>query len=204
MALVITGTSNIASSGGATLIVFNPPQEMKRAAVRAIADLAKAAADEGAELLVLPERALTGLADPAGSAVALDGPAVADNLADKAAGDERMTALIEELTSDRTQLEELARAYGEKLFTLKEWTTARAPIESRIRSAERELHQLTNTDAITGLVGNGEALCNQWSGLILDRQHAIIRAVLDHAVIAPGSPKATKLDPERVQPVWQF
>ena len=134
----------------------------------------------------------------------LDGPAVADNLADKAAGDERMTALIEELTSDRTQLEELARAYGEKLFTLKEWTTARAPIESRIRSAERELHQLTNTDAITGLVGNGEALCNQWSGLILDRQHAIIRAVLDHAVIAPGSPKATKLDPERVQPVWQF
>ncbi|ORE95174.1 putative nitrilase/cyanide hydratase family protein [Aurantimonas sp. 22II-16-19i] len=43
----------------------------------AIAALARAAADDGAELLVLPERALTGLADPAGSAVALDDPAVA-------------------------------------------------------------------------------------------------------------------------------
>ncbi|MBO0662471.1 amidohydrolase [Jiella sp. MQZ9-1] len=45
--------------------------------LRQIETLAETASGDDAELLVLPERALTGLADPAASAIALDHPAVA-------------------------------------------------------------------------------------------------------------------------------
>ncbi|MDQ1742302.1 MAG: site-specific recombinase, partial [Pseudonocardiales bacterium] len=61
-----------------------------------------------------------------------------------------------------------------------------------------------NSDALHGLVGNGEELGRTWDSLNLDRQTAIIRAVLDHAVIAPGVLGARSLDPARVQPVWKL
>ncbi|MCE7030544.1 nitrilase-related carbon-nitrogen hydrolase [Jiella avicenniae] len=45
--------------------------------IETIAGLAREAAGDGAELLILPERALTGLTDPGATAIALDHPAVA-------------------------------------------------------------------------------------------------------------------------------
>ena len=62
----------------------------------------------------------------------------------------------------------------------------------------------STSDALHGLVGNGEELGRAWDSLNLDRQAAIIRAVLDHAVIDPGQPGARCLDPARVQPVWKL
>ena len=64
---------------------------------------------------------------------------------------------------------------------------ARRPIEDRIADAEKRLARMTRTDTLTGLVGNGTALRSQWDDLILTRQHAIITAVMDHAVVAPGA-----------------
>lgn len=81
---------------------------------------------------------------------------------------------------------------------------ARADLEARIREAETRLARLTRSDALSGLVGNGEQLRAQWSELNLTRQAAIVRAVLDHAVIGPGVLGARILDPDRVQPVWRL
>ena len=50
----------------------------------------------------------------------------------------------------------------------------------------------------------GGALRQRWDSLTLDRQHAIVRAVLDYAVIAPGTPGAHTLDINRVQPRWRI
>ena len=36
------------------------------------------------------------------------------------------------------------------------------------------------------------------------RQAEIVRAVVDHVVIGPGSPGARSVDPARVQPVWRL
>lgn len=54
------------------------------------------------------------------------------------------------------------------------------------------------------LVGCGEVLRGQWDDLDIDRQQAIIKSVLDHAVIAPGTPGSRKLDINRVQPHWRI
>jgi len=60
------------------------------------------------------------------------------------------------------------------------------------------------TGPLQGLVGTTAALRREWDTIGLDRRQAIIKAVLDHAVIAPGSPGARALDISRVQPQWRL
>lgn len=68
---------------------------------------------------------------------------------------------------------------------------------------KRQLAAATQTDALLGLPGQAQQLRDQWAGLTLTRQAAIVRALLDHVVIAPGTPGARSLDLNRVRPVWR-
>ncbi len=134
----------------------------------------------------------------------LDTQDLADTLAGKTAKDAASAAVAEALSADRGQLDELAAAYAAKDITMREWLGARQPIEARIGDAERRLARATHSDALRGLVGHGDRLGHQWAGLNLDRQHAIVRAVLEHAVIGAGVSGARSLDPARVRPVWRL
>jgi site-specific DNA recombinase len=134
----------------------------------------------------------------------LDTPELADALAGRAATDERTAALAQALTADQEQLAELTALYAAKNITAREWMEARNPIQARIGKAEQAIARMTRSDALAGLVGNGEQLRASWAGLNLTRQAAIVRAVLDHAVIGPGTRGAQSLDPERVRPVWRL
>ena len=153
---------------------------------------------------------LTVVADPVERLIAdavlyrLDTAELAEALAGRTAADEQAAAVSEALAKDRQQLDELARAHGENLITMREWLTARKPIEQRIDDAERKVSRLTRTDALVGVVGEGEQLRGQWASLNLSRQRAIVEAVFDHAVIGPGKSGARTLDPDRVQPVWRL
>jgi site-specific DNA recombinase len=132
----------------------------------------------------------------------LDSPELAV-LAGRAAKDEALAYINDDLAADQAQLQELASAYGDKAITMRERITARKIIEARIELGQRRIGRATHTDALHGLPGNGAALGATWHTLDLTRQAAIVRAVLDHAVIGPGVFGARTLDPERVQPVWQ-
>ncbi len=134
----------------------------------------------------------------------LDTTDLADALAGRAASDERTAALSETLAADQAQQAELSAAYAARQISMREWLAARGPISERITKTEKALTRATRSDALTGLVGNGQALRRSWDGLTLTRQHAIVRAVLDHAVIAPGTSGARELDPGRVGPVWRL
>jgi DNA invertase Pin-like site-specific DNA recombinase len=134
----------------------------------------------------------------------LDTPELADALAGRAAADEHSAALAEQLSADRAQLDELAGLFAERAITSREWLTARKSIEERVNHAERQLARASHSDALAGLVGNGSALRAQWASLNLTRQHAIVAAILDHAVIGPGAPGARSLDPARVTPIWRL
>lgn len=153
---------------------------------------------------------LTVVADPVERLIAdaviwrLDTPELADALTGRAHQDEQAAALADTIAADKARLDELAGAWAAQAITMREWLAARKPIEDRIRAAESRQARITRADALNGLVGNGDALRAQWATLNLDRQHAIIRAVLDHAVIAPGTPGARALDPARVSPVWRL
>lgn len=134
----------------------------------------------------------------------LDTPELADALAGRAAADERTAELARALVQDQEQLAELTALYAAKDITAREWMAARNPIQARIERAEQAVARATRSDALAGLVGNGGQLGASWSGLNLTRQAAIVRAVLDHAVIGPGKPGARSFDPDRVRPVWRL
>jgi len=134
----------------------------------------------------------------------LDTPELADALAGRAAADERTAQLARDLTGDKEQLAELTALYAAKNITAREWMEARNPIQARITKTEQALARATRSDALAGLVGNGEQLRGSWAGLNLTRQAAIVRAVLDHAVIGSGTAGVQSFDPGRVQPVWRL
>ena len=132
----------------------------------------------------------------------LDTPELADTLAGRAAATTGSDTAAEELAEDRRRLDELAGFYAAGRIRAHEWFTARTAIEARVRDSERRLARAAGTSVLTGLVGHGGALREQWGTLNLDRQVAIVRTVLADAVIAAGTPGARSLDPARVMPRW--
>ncbi len=153
---------------------------------------------------------LTVVAEPVEALIAdavlyrLDCAELADALADKTAADEHGAEIAEGLADDRAQLEELAGLYARREVSATEWLAARRAIEDRVRAAERDIAMTTDTTVIRDAIGNGDQLRGDWDELGLDRRVAIVRAVLDHAVIAPVSRRDIKMDPDRVTPVWRL
>jgi DNA invertase Pin-like site-specific DNA recombinase len=134
----------------------------------------------------------------------LDTPELADALTGRSDAAAEAIALSDALAADREQLDELAALYASKAVSTREWMAARRPIEDRITDTEHRLGRLSRSDALTGWVGNGSELRSRWADLNLTRQAAIVSAVVDHAVIAPGTPGSRELDPNRVQIVWKL
>lgn len=151
---------------------------------------------------------LTVVADPVERLIAdavlhrLDSPQMADALAGKASSDERTAVLSQTLEEDEGQMKELAQAYAAKQIRMSDWLTAKKPIEERIENTRRQLMRMNGHTALARVAGQGRDLEQQWETLNLERQHAIVKTVLDHAVIRPMTPGVRKFDPNRVAPVW--
>jgi site-specific DNA recombinase len=131
----------------------------------------------------------------------LDTPEMAAALAGASVPDDdgQRTALA----LDRAQLDELARAYGERQITFPEYLAARKPIETRIEAGQRRITRATGTEAIGPYIGEAGALRAAWKDLPLTRQRAIVAAVLDRAIVGPGLRGRTRFDPDRIEPVWR-
>ncbi|OBH16634.1 serine recombinase [Mycolicibacter sinensis] len=134
----------------------------------------------------------------------LDSPHLAKVLAGKSSPDRDVAALAAQVETDQARLDELATLYADGAVTAREWIAARDPITSRIQHARRDIATATDTTAVYELAGTGGALREQWSDLDLGRQQAIVKSILDHAVIAPGTPGVRSLDINRVQPHWRI
>jgi hypothetical protein len=134
----------------------------------------------------------------------LDTPELAAALEGRAADDTQAAELSAALAADREQLEELAAMWADKTISSREWAQARSRIEGRIDQAQRRLARLTRTDALGGLVGNGDELRRRWAELNLTRQAAIVRAIVDYVEIGPGTPGRRGLDASRVGIVWRL
>jgi len=134
----------------------------------------------------------------------LDTPELAAALSGQVARDTQTAALSDALGNDRAQLDELAQLYGDRKISSREWMTARGPIETRVKDVERRLARATGNGALAAMIGNGESLRAQWADLPLGRQAAIVKTLLDRAIIGPGKPSARSLDPSRVDLVWRI
>lgn len=134
----------------------------------------------------------------------LDTDALSDALSGAVRADADTAALMDEISTERERLDDLANLYANKGITLREWMAARKTIEDQINANERKVRRATNTTRLASVIGQGRSLRTQWASLNLDRQRAIVDAVLDHAVIGPGQRGARALDPERVRLIWRL
>ena len=134
----------------------------------------------------------------------LDTPAMNDALAGRVAADERQTSLLADLHGAQSKMVELAEMFSDGKISRAEWKAARAPLDARVVTAQRQLDQMTGTHALDGLVGQGGELAASWSTLNLDRQAQIVRAVLEYATILPGVSGARSVDVNRIVPTWQL
>ena len=108
-----------------------------------------------------------------------------------------------QLDADTARLDELAALYADGTVTAREWIAARDPITARIAETRRAIAAATDTTDVQELAGTGRLLREQWDSLDIDRQQAVVKSVLDHAVIAPGTPGSRSLTIGRVRPVWR-
>ena len=134
---------------------------------------------------------------------ALDGPDVARALTTAKSRDKDGRSLAHSIEQATAHRDELADLYATRQITAAEWMHARKPIEAALDHATRQLASLNQRSALLDLAGHGQQLSAQWGELTLSRQHAIVAAVIDHAVIGPGKHGARELDPERVQVAWK-
>ncbi len=133
----------------------------------------------------------------------LDTPELQAAVAGAASEDAEAAAVAQAIKQDQAQLEELATAYGNKAFTMPEWNAARQPIDSRIETAKRRMSRLNRSSALDGFVGNSEALRAQWADLSLNRQRAIIAAVVDHLTIKSAVRGRNTFDDSRIILTWR-
>lgn len=132
----------------------------------------------------------------------LDSPDVAAALEGRGETDARHADAVAVLESAQRRLTELAEMFGAGDITKAEYLAARPVAETKAVEAARALESLASADTVSSLLGNGSVLRDRWEGYSLDRQHAIIRAIMPSATIGPGSRGRGNFDPERVQPHW--
>jgi hypothetical protein len=110
---------------------------------------------------------------------------------------------VEELQAAEDRLTEIADMFGAGELDRAGYLRAREQAETRRVKARAAVDAYTTTTALVGLPASGD-LSGWWKGLGLDRQRAVLAAVLESVTVAPADPKGPRrFQPERLDPVWR-
>jgi DNA invertase Pin-like site-specific DNA recombinase len=128
---------------------------------------------------------------------AVDGPGLARLL------DRKDTGAGDELAAAERTLRDLAELLGAGGITQAEWLAARGAAERRAEAARRRLADDTASRALAGFTAPG-ALRAAWKKpLDIDRQRAILTAVVEAVTVAASSGRGARLDPGRIDMRWR-
>lgn len=133
---------------------------------------------------------------------ALDGPALAEARR-QAAGETTADDPAEAVIGIEAKLAELAETWAAGEITKAEWMTARKPLEARLEAARRAMSRRRGTTALDAFSGRPKALREEWQALSMERQRAIIEAVVDRVNIAKAKRGRNTFDPSRVEIIWK-
>jgi hypothetical protein len=109
-----------------------------------------------------------------------------------------------DIAAAEAKLNELAVDYAEGLHSRGEWLAARAAIERRLDLARQSLAAERGTTVLAALLTTVDDLKATWAGLHLDRQRAVIAAVVDRVTVNPPPVRGRHaFDEERVTVEWR-
>ena len=133
--------------------------------------------------------------------VALDDDALAEAMRSRGEQDDGVN---EAVRRDAASLKELMNDYYvERRISRDEFFVARSGLEKRLEANRMRLARRDGRGVLAGFVGDGGNLRRAWEGGSLDWRRAVMGALLDRVVIAPGKAGRLPLDPERVRPIWR-
>lgn len=131
----------------------------------------------------------------------LDTPDMEAVLTNQQVKDERYGELAVEHERLTNRMSELAAMFAAGEVSRLEWKSARDPLEASLIAIDQQLARMAGNSTLAQVVGHGRALRDSWEGLNLERQQAIVKAVLDYATIRPAESRG-HFHPDRVVPTW--
>lgn len=129
---------------------------------------------------------------------AIDGPRLAKRLAKGTKADD---GAADDLAEVEARLADLADLFADGSISKTEWMRARGKLEKRLDKAKDALNLNARPEVLAGFDGK-HPLRDTWKTLPLDRQRAIVGAVVENVTIGPVTGPRRTYDPERISITW--
>jgi hypothetical protein len=108
------------------------------------------------------------------------------------------------VAADESSLEQLALDhYVERVISRREFLATRDLLEERISKNRNAVQQTTNVHALTGLPRTHKDLEAVWGTLDIERQRAVLKAVVEEVIVRPGTRGRRSFDPSRMEIRWR-
>jgi site-specific DNA recombinase len=107
--------------------------------------------------------------------------------------------LLSDIAADEAMLVELAEDFAERRISRSAFHAATDRVQSRLDTAKARLAAQSTPDALGGI----HDLASEWPDLGLERQRAVIAAVLAEIAVGPARGPRNRFDPQRVSFRWR-
>lgn len=135
----------------------------------------------------------------------LDSPELQATLEGRTRSDEATAALTAAIAADETRLDELAAAYANGDIPMRDWIKAGDVLRTNLTTKRRELSHRSGSSVLAGYIGQGSALRDAWATLNLNRQRAIVLAVVETVLIKPATrPGSHRPELSRIEVRWRL
>lgn len=107
--------------------------------------------------------------------------------------------LLREIAEDESMLVDLAEDYAERRISRSAFHAAVDRVQARLDVARARLASQSRPDVLADI----EDLSREWDALGLERQRAVIRAVLAEVTVGPANGPRNRFDPNRIRFRWR-
>lgn len=130
----------------------------------------------------------------------LDDPALDARMAEHDGADAEQRLVVDEITRDEATLRELSNDfYIERRISRVEYESAASGLRERVATARGRLRRRRRTPVLAEVSGHA---VDRWPALGLDRQRAVIAALIERIDIAPSARIGSRFDVDRVYVTW--
>jgi len=113
-------------------------------------------------------------------------------------------ALNAELSGLDDRYIELAEMVEQGEMSRVEYQAAKKIVDERKADLERVLAKERGVVALSGGLGSPQLIMQKWKSLNLDRQRAILKAMLESVQVDKVIQRGMPFNPQRLRPIWKF
>lgn len=116
----------------------------------------------------------------------------------------KLLAVSTELAGLDDRYIEFAEIMGQGEMTRVEYQAAKKIVDERKADLERSLAKERGVISSSGALGSPELISKKWKSLNLDRQRAILKAILESVYVDKVIQRGMPFNPQRLRPIWRF